>query len=136
MGTLADQKEHVLSASSRPSRQKIVDDVDAYISEMEHDVKTLREMRDLLRQEPRARRPSRAIGTEAPAKPRARTEDRPIDEDAILTSLRNGSQQTGDIAKEHGVSVAVIRNRLRDMENAGSVTREGERRNTVWHVVE
>lgn len=45
----------------------------------------------------------------------------------------DGNDQAAVIAKEFGVSTAVVRHRLEQLEQAGRVRRSGQRRGTRWH---
>jgi DNA-binding transcriptional ArsR family regulator len=68
---------------------------------------------------------------EIPAsKPRRRR--RAASTEAVFEALKSGEDQAAKIAKQFGVSPAVVRNRLAQLEEAGRVSRTGNRRSTRW----
>lgn len=52
--------------------------------------------------------------------------------EAVFEALKGGVDQAAVIAKQFGVSTAVVRNRLQQLEEAGRVSRTGNRRSTRW----
>jgi len=50
----------------------------------------------------------------------------------VFDALNDGNDQAAVIAKQFGVSTAMVRNRLQELEEAGRVTRTGQRRATRW----
>ena len=52
--------------------------------------------------------------------------------EAVLDALKEGQDQASAIARQFGVSAAVVRNRLAELEEAGRVSRTGNRRSTRW----
>jgi DNA-binding transcriptional ArsR family regulator len=52
--------------------------------------------------------------------------------EAVFDALKDGQDQASQIAKQFGVSPAVVRNRLQQLEEAGRVSRTGNRRSTRW----
>jgi hypothetical protein len=52
--------------------------------------------------------------------------------EAVFDALQEGQDQASAIAKQFGVSPAVVRNRLAQLEEAGRVSRTGNRRSTRW----
>lgn len=54
-----------------------------------------------------------------------------VSTEAVFDALK-GNDQAAVIAKEFGVSTAVVRNRLEQLEQAGRVSRSGQRRGTRW----
>jgi predicted Rossmann fold nucleotide-binding protein DprA/Smf involved in DNA uptake len=52
--------------------------------------------------------------------------------EAVFDALKDGQDQASVIAKQFGVSPAVVRNRLQQLEEAGRVSRTGNRRSTRW----
>jgi hypothetical protein len=52
--------------------------------------------------------------------------------EAVFDALKGGQDQASAIAKQFGVSPAVVRNRLAQLEEAGRVSRTGNRRSTRW----
>jgi GTP-sensing pleiotropic transcriptional regulator CodY len=52
--------------------------------------------------------------------------------EAVFDALKGGVDQAAVIAKQFGVSTAVVRNRLQQLEQAGRVSRTGNRRSTRW----
>ena len=52
--------------------------------------------------------------------------------EAVFDALKDGQDQASAIAKQFGVSPAVVRNRLQQLEEAGRVSRTGNRRSTRW----
>jgi hypothetical protein len=52
--------------------------------------------------------------------------------EAVFDALKGGVDQAAVIAKQFGVSTAVVRNRLQQLEEAGRVSRTGNRRSTRW----
>jgi DNA-binding GntR family transcriptional regulator len=50
----------------------------------------------------------------------------------VFEALKGGVDQAAVIAKQFGVSTAVVRNRLQQLEEAGRVSRTGTRRSTRW----
>lgn len=68
------------------------------------------------------------------ATPRSRSRRRAAaSAEAVLDALNDGTDEAAVIAKQFGVSVAVVRNRLQQLEQAGRVSRTGNRRSTRWH---
>jgi predicted Rossmann fold nucleotide-binding protein DprA/Smf involved in DNA uptake len=53
--------------------------------------------------------------------------------ESILGAVERGTDEAAVIAKQFGVSTAVVRNRLQQLEQAGRITRTGNRRSTRWH---
>jgi predicted Rossmann fold nucleotide-binding protein DprA/Smf involved in DNA uptake len=52
--------------------------------------------------------------------------------EAVFDALKGGQDQASAIAKQFGVSPAVVRTRLLQLEEAGRVSRTGNRRSTRW----
>jgi predicted Rossmann fold nucleotide-binding protein DprA/Smf involved in DNA uptake len=52
--------------------------------------------------------------------------------EAVFEALKSGEDQATKIAHQFGVSPAVVRNRLAQLEEAGRVSRTGNRRSTRW----
>ncbi len=52
--------------------------------------------------------------------------------EAVFDALNDGTDQASAIAEQFGVSPAVVRNRLQQLEEAGRVSRTGNRRSTRW----
>jgi predicted Rossmann fold nucleotide-binding protein DprA/Smf involved in DNA uptake len=52
--------------------------------------------------------------------------------DAVFDALKDGADQAAVIAKQFGVSTSVVRSRLQQLEQAGRVSRTGNRRSTRW----
>ncbi len=52
--------------------------------------------------------------------------------EAVFDALKDGQDQASAIAKQFGVSPAVVRSRLQQLEEAGRVSRTGNRRSTRW----
>jgi len=50
----------------------------------------------------------------------------------VFDALKEGQDQASAIAKQFGVSAAVVRSRLQQLEEAGRVSRTGNRRSTRW----
>ena len=72
----------------------------------------------------------------APASPAARPRRgrRPVvSADAVFAALRDGNDEAAQIAKEFGVSTATVGQRLKQLEEAGRVSRTGQRRGSRWH---
>jgi predicted Rossmann fold nucleotide-binding protein DprA/Smf involved in DNA uptake len=65
-------------------------------------------------------------GTPRPRRSRAASAE------AVFDALKDGQDQATLIAKQFGVSPAVVRNRLAQLEEAGRVSRTGNRRSTRW----
>lgn len=57
---------------------------------------------------------------------------RAVSTEAVFDALNDGNDQAAVIAKEFGVSTAVVRHRLEQLEQAGRVSRSGQRRGTRW----
>jgi predicted ArsR family transcriptional regulator len=55
-----------------------------------------------------------------------------VSAEAVFDVLTDGNDQAAVIAKEFGVSTAVVRQRLEQLEQAGRVSRTGQRRGTRW----
>jgi len=72
------------------------------------------------KQDGRARQPRR------PRRPRTASAE------AVFDALKDGQDQASAIARQFGVSAAVVRNRLAQLEEAGRVSRTGNRRSTRW----
>jgi len=52
--------------------------------------------------------------------------------EAVFDALTEGQDQASAIARQFGVSAAVVRSRLAQLEEAGRVSRTGNRRSTRW----
>ena len=52
--------------------------------------------------------------------------------EAVFDALKDGQDQASAIAEQFGVSPAVVRNRLQQLEEAGRVSRTGNRRSPRW----
>jgi predicted Rossmann fold nucleotide-binding protein DprA/Smf involved in DNA uptake len=52
--------------------------------------------------------------------------------EAVFDALKDGQDQASEIARQFGVSPAVVRSRLQQLEEAGRVSRTGNRRSTRW----
>ena len=79
------------------------------------------------RRRARAQRDGRA--TQQPRRPRR---PRTASAEAVFDALKEGQDQASAIARQFGVSAAVVRNRLSQLEEAGRVSRTGNRRSTRW----
>jgi HTH domain len=69
---------------------------------------------------------------DAARKPRRARRSRTASAEAVFDALNDGQDQASAIAKQFGVSPAVVRNRLAQLEEAGRVSRTGNRRSTRW----
>jgi hypothetical protein len=65
-------------------------------------------------------------GRREPRRPRTASAE------AVFDALKGGQDQASAIARQFGVSAAVVRNRLAQLEEAGRVSRTGNRRSTRW----
>jgi predicted Rossmann fold nucleotide-binding protein DprA/Smf involved in DNA uptake len=65
--------------------------------------------------------------------PRRRGRRPVVSADAVFAALRDGNDEAAQIAKEFGVSTATVGHRLKQLEDAGRVSRSGQRRGTRWH---
>jgi predicted Rossmann fold nucleotide-binding protein DprA/Smf involved in DNA uptake len=74
---------------------------------------------------------ARAAGSEGRKASRPRR-PRTASAEAVFDALKGGQDQASAIAKQFGVSPAVVRNRLQQLEEAGRVSRTGNRRSTRW----
>ena len=74
---------------------------------------------------------ARRTSSESPEAPRPRR-SRTASAEAVFDALKDGQDQASAIAKQFGVSPAVVRNRLQQLEEAGRVSRTGNRRSTRW----
>jgi DNA-binding transcriptional ArsR family regulator len=52
--------------------------------------------------------------------------------ETVFDALKDGQDQASEIARQFGVSPAVVRSRLQQLEDAGRVSRTGNRRSTRW----
>jgi predicted Rossmann fold nucleotide-binding protein DprA/Smf involved in DNA uptake len=68
----------------------------------------------------------------ATPKPRPARRSRTTSTEAVFDALKDGQDQASAIAKQFGVSAAVVRSRLQQLEEAGRVSRTGNRRSTRW----
>jgi len=75
--------------------------------------------------------PGNGDGAAAPQRARARR-SATASAEAVFDALKEGQDQASAIAKQFGVSPAVVRNRLAQLEEAGRVSRTGNRRSTRW----
>lgn len=66
------------------------------------------------------------------AQPRRRRRRPTASTEAVFDALDDGQDQAAAIAKQFGVSAAVVRSRLAQLEEAGRVSRTGNRRSTRW----
>lgn len=64
------------------------------------------------------------------SKPRRRR--RNASAEAVFEALKSGEDQATKIARQFGVSPAIVRTRLQQLEEAGRVSRTGNRRSTRW----
>jgi predicted Rossmann fold nucleotide-binding protein DprA/Smf involved in DNA uptake len=64
--------------------------------------------------------------------PRRARRPRTASAEAVFDALKDGQDQASAIARQFGVSPAVVRNRLAQLEEAGRVSRTGNRRSTRW----
>jgi predicted Rossmann fold nucleotide-binding protein DprA/Smf involved in DNA uptake len=64
--------------------------------------------------------------------PRRPRRSRTASAEAVFDALKDGQDQASAIAEQFGVSPAVVRNRLQELEEAGRVSRTGNRRSTRW----
>ena len=78
------------------------------------------------------RRASARRNGAASAKPRRPRRPRTASAEAVFDALKDGEDQASVIAKQFGVSPAVVRNRLQQLEEAGRASRTGNRRSTRW----
>ena len=69
----------------------------------------------------------------APAASRRRGRRPVVSADAVFAALRDGNDEAAQIAKEFGVPTATVGHRLKQLEEAGRVSRSGQRRATRWH---
>jgi len=74
---------------------------------------------------------ARAAGTDGRARRRPRRA-RVASAEAVFDALNDGNDQAAVIARQFGVSTAMVRTRLQELEEAGRVTRTGRRRATRW----
>ena len=74
--------------------------------------------------------PRRASSTSRSAQRPRRS--RSASAEAVFDALTDGQDQASAIAKQFGVSPAVVRSRLQQLEEAGRVSRTGNRRSTRW----
>jgi DNA-binding transcriptional ArsR family regulator len=70
-------------------------------------------------------------GTERRKPPRPRR-SRTTSAEAVFDALKDGKDQASEIAKQFGVTPGVVRSRLQQLEEAGRVSRTGNRRSTRW----
>ena len=109
--------------------QELAQQIRARISELEADLEAHRRALAVLEQ-PQSRGRANANGRRSRRAPRAR---RPaVSTEAVFDALNDGTDQAAVIAKEFGVSTAVVRHRLEQLEEAGRVSRSGQRRATRW----
>ena len=125
--------------------QEMAEQIRARIRELENDLEAHRRALAVLEQPAagtamtqarRSRRspaaggsPEAADGTRAAGR-RAR---RPVvSAEAVFDALKEGNDQAAAIAREFGVSTAAVRLRLEQLEQAGRVSRSGQRRGTRW----
>ncbi len=74
---------------------------------------------------------AKSAGTTA-RQPRRTRRSATASAEAVFDALKEGQDQASAIAKQFGVSPAVVRNRLAQLEEAGRVSRTGNRRSTRW----
>jgi predicted Rossmann fold nucleotide-binding protein DprA/Smf involved in DNA uptake len=67
-----------------------------------------------------------------PAGDRRPRRSRTASAEAVFDALKDGQDQASVIAKQFGVSPVVVRNRLQQLEEAGRISRSGNRRSTRW----
>ncbi len=80
---------------------------------------------------------SRGRRATAPRASEGRTAGRPrrsrtASAEAVFDAITDGQDQASVIAEQFGVSPAVVRSRLQQLEEAGRVSRSGNRRSTRW----
>ena len=73
--------------------------------------------------------PRRGTDSRKPPRPRR---SRTTSAEAVFDALKDGQDQASEIAKQFGVSPTVVRSRLQQLEEAGRVSRTGNRRSTRW----
>ena len=119
--------------------EAVVQRIDARIAELRTEIESLesalaalkgRESTDGAANSNGRRTRTRASRASA-ATPRPRR-PRTTSADAVFDALNDGNDQASEIAKQFGVSPAVVRNRLLQLEEAGRVSRTGNRRSTRW----
>ena len=91
--------------------------IDARIKELKTEIAAHERARAALRDSQKPRRPRRSRNASA---------------EAVFDALKEGQDQATAIAEQFGVSPAVVRNRLEQLEEAGRVSRSGNRRSTRW----
>jgi hypothetical protein len=77
-------------------------------------------------------RPDGAPARRGGAAPRRPRRPRTASAEAVFDALKDGQDQAAEIAKQFGVSPAVVRSRLQQLEEAGRISRTGIRRSTRW----
>lgn len=104
------------------------------IGELESDLEAHRRALAVLeRPRPHATRPTSNGSARRTRVTRAKSaRRRAVSTEAVFDAL-DGNDQAAVIAKEFGVSTAVVRHRLEQLEQAGRVSRSGQRRGTRWH---
>lgn len=58
-----------------------------------------------------------------------------LSREKVLDAVRAGNSEASKIATEFGTTADVVRERLKALEAAGEIKREGERALTRWHAV-
>ena len=109
--------------------QELAQQIRARISELESDLEAHRRALAVLEQPQSGAQPS-SNGARRRRAPRRRRAA--VSTEAVFGALNDGSDQAAVIAKEFGVSTAVVRHRLEQLEQAGRVSRSGQRRGTRW----
>lgn len=134
--------------------QELAQQIRARIGELEADLEAHRRALAVLEQRQsstqpspngsrrsRARRPrattaratAEVSSTASSAPSGSRAHRRPaVSTEAVFDALTDGNDQAAAIAQEFGVSTAVVRHRLEQLEEAGRVSRSGQRRGTRW----
>jgi predicted Rossmann fold nucleotide-binding protein DprA/Smf involved in DNA uptake len=109
--------------------QELAQQIRARIGELEADLEAHRRALAILEAPQSGTRPS---SNGAPRRRTPRRRPQPVSTEAVFDALNDGNDQAAIIAKEFGVSTAVVRHRLEQLEQAGRVSRSGERRGTRW----
>jgi predicted Rossmann fold nucleotide-binding protein DprA/Smf involved in DNA uptake len=115
--------------------QELAQAIRARIAELEADLEAHRRALAVLEEPQQQSKSNGAARTRVKAAPTStpKRERRPVvSAEAVFDALKEGNDQAAQIAREFGVSAAVVRERLSQLEQAGRVSRTGERRATRW----
>jgi predicted Rossmann fold nucleotide-binding protein DprA/Smf involved in DNA uptake len=119
--------------------EAVAKQIEARITELKQEIVAHERALEALKgSKPRSPRRSKSTSASSQANGARRSSAKPprgravASADAVFDALKDGVDQAAVIAKQFGVSTSVVRSRLQQLEEAGRVSRTGNRRSTRW----